>query len=95
MRLAERPRRGHQLVVRDDLRHQADAQRLRRVDDVAGVAQLGRLGRTDGARQSPQAAEVGDETALHEQLAEASPLGGDADVREQRGGPFPSRPPDR
>src|SRR5579859_103286 len=56
-----------QRSVRYDLVHQADAQRLRRVDHRAGIEQLRRAGEADHARQQPGAgARVWHKAALGE-----------------------------
>ena len=84
MRAAERGRRVQQRLVRDHLADQADAYGLLRVDGIAGVEQLGGLGRADDRRQLPETADVADQPALDEQLGEHRLFRGDADVGVER-----------
>ncbi len=76
---------GHHLRVGDDAVGEADAVRLRRVDDVAEEEQLGRAAVADDPRQEEGGAHVGaGEADLREDVAEARALRGDAHVA--RGG---------
>ena len=72
-----------QLLVRDDARDQAHAQRLRRVERAAGQQEVARVGEADVRRQVGGIAGVGD-TAQQLGRAEGRALARDRDVGEHR-----------
>ena len=69
-----------EVVARHDLRHEADAQRLVGVDQVAGERQLVRLRQADQLAQDERAADRAHHAAAHEEPAELGPVRGQADV---------------
>ena len=82
--LREPERGGQQLVVRNHPTHEADAQRLGGVDDLAGHQHLGGLLTTDQLRETTEPGRIAHEPAQHEQLAEPRLLGRDSEVGHER-----------
>ena len=84
MRCASASAVGSSSSCGDHATDEADPQRLRGVDHLAGHEQLRGLLAPDELRESSEPGSVAHEPAQHEQLAELRLLGGDTEVGHER-----------